>query len=187
MTSLARVDQSANQGSINTACYWLGVTQDISGGWVYSSSGNHYPEIGGEATAALSFGQNLFTDEPPEVWVDDDYTTSWTDGHLWGYDAFDNIQDGVDAVMDAGTVHVAAGTYTEAVLIEKRVIMLGATAGVNKNGYTVPSGYAWDDAVESIINHPDPSGGYSPSLTFTMLVTSRLTGLLFRNSTRWAT
>ncbi len=59
------------------------------------------------------------------------------------------------------TILVAAGTYTEAVLIEKSLTLLGATAGVNKNGYTVPPNYAWDDTVESIINHPNPSGGYT--------------------------
>jgi hypothetical protein len=119
VTSLARVDQSANQGSINNACYWLGSTQDASGGWVYSS-GSHYPEIGGECTAALSFGENLFGDDPAEVWVDDDFNASSADGHLWGYDAFDNIQEGVDAVADSGTVNVAAGTYDETLNIDGR-------------------------------------------------------------------
>ncbi len=40
---------------INYACYWLASEQDVSGGWVYGS-GNHYPEIGGECTAALAYG-----------------------------------------------------------------------------------------------------------------------------------
>ena len=152
--SLARVSQTTYQTEINHAAYWLGATQDAaSGGWVYSS-GNHYPEVSGECTAALSFGQNA-----SEVWVDDDYTSSSCGGHLWGYDAFDNIQDGIDAV-EGSTVNVAAGTYTEAILIDKPLTLSGATAGVNKNGYTVPAGYAWDDTVESIINHPNPSGGY---------------------------
>ena len=54
--SLASYDLSTYQNSINQACYWLFATQDpASGGWVYSS-GNHYPEIGGENTAALYFG-----------------------------------------------------------------------------------------------------------------------------------
>ena len=98
---------------------------------------------------------------PTTVWVDDDYCDGCAnDGHTWGYDAFDNIQDGIDAV-EGSTVNVAAGTYTESILIEKELTLLGATAGVNKNGYTVPPNYAWDDTVESIINHPDPSGGYT--------------------------
>jgi hypothetical protein len=40
---------------INNACYWIASEQDVSGGWLYSS-GNHYPEIGGECTAALAYG-----------------------------------------------------------------------------------------------------------------------------------
>ena len=72
-----------------------------------------------------------------------------------------SIQDGVDAASTGDTVQVAAGTYTEAILIEKELTLRGATAGVNKNGYTVPPNYAWDDTVESIINHPNPSGGYT--------------------------
>ncbi len=43
--------------TVNDAIYrgatWLASTQDPSGAWVYSS-GNHYPEIGGEATAGLA-------------------------------------------------------------------------------------------------------------------------------------
>jgi hypothetical protein len=107
--SLGRVDQATYQTEINHACYWLGATQDAgSGGWVYST-GNHYPEVGGECAAALYFGQ-----EPTEVWVDDDYTEGgYNDGHLWAYDAFDNIQDGINAVAENGTVNVAAGTYQQ--------------------------------------------------------------------------
>jgi hypothetical protein len=45
-----------------------------------------------------------------QVWVDDDYTTA-TSG--WGVTHFDKIQDGVNGVADNGTVHVAAGVYTE--------------------------------------------------------------------------
>ena len=32
---------------------WLAATQDVSGGFVYASSGNHYPEVGGECTAGM--------------------------------------------------------------------------------------------------------------------------------------
>ena len=46
--------------------------------------------------------------QPNEVFVDDDYDET-TPG--WGYDHFDNIQDGLDNVTDSGTVHVYEGTY----------------------------------------------------------------------------
>lgn len=128
--SLARVDPSTYATNINHACYWLGVEQDASGGWVYSS-GNHYPEIGGENTAALCFGANLYSADPTEVWVDDDYDFASSGGHLWGYDAFDNIQDGVDAVAAGGIVNVAAGAYDVAatIVVNKAVTISGPSGG----------------------------------------------------------
>jgi parallel beta-helix repeat protein len=47
-----------------------------------------------------------------------------------GYDAFATIQDGLNAVASGGTVYVAAGTYSENVLVNKPVTLLGANAGL---------------------------------------------------------
>jgi len=47
-----------------------------------------------------------------EVWVDDDYYEGgYNNGHTWGYDAFDRIQDGIDNVSDSGIVNLYEGTY----------------------------------------------------------------------------
>jgi len=63
---------------------------------------------------------------PAEVWVDDDYANSLAnDGYLWCIDAFATIQDGVDAVADGGIVNVAAGTYSEQVIINKSLTLNG--------------------------------------------------------------
>ena len=63
---------------------------------------------------------------PSEVWVDDDYCDNCTnDGHTWGFDAFDNIQDGVDAV-DGSVVNVGPGAYEEQVVISKKVTIKGS-------------------------------------------------------------
>ena len=63
-----------------------------------------------------------------EVWVDDDWAGSSpgdvVDGHIFGTDAFATIQDGIDAVASPGTVHVAAGTYYENVIITKESVTL---------------------------------------------------------------
>jgi hypothetical protein len=68
---------------------------------------------------------------PSEVWVDDDYCNGCpNDGHTWGYDAFDEIQDGIDAVASPGTVHVAAGDYNQNIVLEDGVEVLGAGADV---------------------------------------------------------
>ena len=127
----------------------LGVLTDIDG-----EARGTPPDIGAY--------ENAF-DSPQvsTVWVDDDYFDGGAnDGHTWSYDAFSTIQAGIDFVSGS-TVYVAPGTYVEAILIDRPMSVLGATAGTNKNGYTVPVGYAWDDAVESIIQHPNPTSAYN--------------------------
>jgi parallel beta-helix repeat protein len=65
--------------------------------------------------------------QPFEVWVDDDYCNGCSnDGHTWDYDAFDNIQDGIDAVASPGTVNVAAGIYEGKVVLNSGISLLGA-------------------------------------------------------------
>lgn len=81
--------------------------------------------------AALLLGLGLVTGSPVmaqapgEVWVDDDFN-SGTPG--WNVTRFALIQDGVDAVTSGGTVHVAAGTYDEQVVIDKMLKLQGAGA-----------------------------------------------------------
>ena len=67
-----------------------------------------------------------FIEVPTEVWVDDGYTDDGTnDGYVWGYTAFDTIQEGIDAVVGS-TVNVAPGTYDENVIIAKSLDLIGA-------------------------------------------------------------
>ncbi len=60
---------------------------------------------------------------PSEVWVDDDFNSA-TPG--WNVTRFSTIQEGVAAVTIRGTVHVAAGTYDEQVVIDKTLTLQGA-------------------------------------------------------------
>lgn len=46
---------ATTQDPLYRAATWLASTQHTSGAWVYGS-GNHYPEVGGEATAAVAMG-----------------------------------------------------------------------------------------------------------------------------------
>jgi hypothetical protein len=72
-----------------------------------------------------------YTANPLEVWIDDDYTeTGANDGHVWGYNAFDAVQDGITALADQGTAHVMPGTYVEQLRIEgKSLDLIGAGVG----------------------------------------------------------
>jgi predicted outer membrane repeat protein len=97
----------------------------------------------GDTTATVDMGAAENQALPPdEVWVDNDYCdVCGNDGHTWGYDAFDVIQDGIDAVTSPGTVHVAAGTYTENITLKDGANVLGAGATSiidgNSNGTVV--------------------------------------------------
>ncbi|KAA0002970.1 MAG: hypothetical protein FE048_02635 [Thermoplasmata archaeon] len=61
---------------------------------------------------------------PLFVWVDDDFTPS---SPGWGNDQFNTIQEGVDAVLENGTVYVYNGSYdtTNSILIEKSLTLKG--------------------------------------------------------------
>jgi len=79
----------------------------------------------------------LFAAPPAQVWVD----ASWSGrkhcgGHTWHVDAFSSIQRGIDGVAAGGAVTVAAGVYTEKVVISKPVTLRGPQAGISPNAPT---------------------------------------------------
>jgi len=67
---------------------------------------------------------NPIAEPPLFVWVDDDFDAS---SPGWGKDQFDNIQDGIDAVVENGTVYVYQGNYdiNSAITIEKSLTLKG--------------------------------------------------------------
>ncbi|MCX6664388.1 MAG: PKD domain-containing protein [Euryarchaeota archaeon] len=52
--TLGNLNAYTYRNQIQLACAWIASTQHACGGWVYSDN-SHYPEIGGENTAALYF------------------------------------------------------------------------------------------------------------------------------------
>lgn len=61
--------------------------------------------------------------QPAQVWVNDDWAGcspgQVVDEHVCSTDAFDSIQDAIDAVAPGGTVSVAPGTYREIIVLVK--------------------------------------------------------------------
>jgi CSLREA domain-containing protein len=122
-----------------------------------------------DATISDADGTGTITNDdscPPfaTVYVDDDWvgTTPGTDpdnigpATNFGCDSFATIQGGVNAVTSGGTVIVRAGTYPEAVLINKPLTLNGAQVGQNANTrFTAftggPANPKADPLVESII------------------------------------
>lgn len=97
------------------------------------------------------------------VYIDDDYNAS-TSG--WGYSHFDNIQDGIDAIDENGTVFVYEGVYNESLLVNKTINI----TGINKIN-TIIDGAGYTDVIyitaDNInisgftIKNGSPSGNYS--------------------------
>lgn len=80
----------------------------------------HATSVGADSQDVHRDIHRMFSPIALYVWVDDDYYDGGSnDGHTWGYDAFDTIQDGIDHVDDGGTVHVNEGIY-DVVIIEGR-------------------------------------------------------------------
>ena len=123
---------------------WVVPNTNPDADWVIIYDADFGSSDGGKA---LGYATLTPPAPPPDiVWVDDDYCELCAnDSHIWGYDAFDNIQDGIAAVADGGTVNVAAGDYNEQVVIDKSLILLGAKANVD------PRGGAWGSG-QSVIN-----------------------------------
>lgn len=72
----------------------------------------------------------LSSGTPTTVYVDDAYVDGNAGGHIFGYNAFNKIQDGINEVATGGAVNVAAGTYTAtslaSIVIEKPLTLQGA-------------------------------------------------------------
>jgi hypothetical protein len=81
--------------------------------------------------------------QPNVTYVDDDFNSN-TPG--WGYDHFNTIQDGIDAVQENGTVNVINGLYKETILIEKSLQLIGE----NNHGIIIDGFNASDSSVITI-------------------------------------
>jgi len=77
---------------------------------------------------------------PDALWVNDDYCeTCENEGHIWGYDAFNNIPPAVDAAHNGTNIIVKDGTY-EGALITKSVEIRGTGQVLINSGPLHPAG-----------------------------------------------
>ncbi|MBD3256841.1 hypothetical protein GF377_00310 [candidate division GN15 bacterium] len=136
------------------------------------------------------FSQCNFSCSLVEVWVDDDYCDACAnDGHTWGYDAFDIIPDGVDAVADGGTVHVLAGEYDLPVNIEDRTGLLIDGANALTVNFKPATTLGWEVASygssrQAAIRVVNSTGVTLRNMTmdFDLVKGDNVAGLLFWNS-----
>ncbi len=72
-----------------------------------------------------NFTYCLYSCDVVETWVDDNYCFGCpNDGHVWDYDAFATIADGISGLTGTGIVHIAGGTYPETPYLDLNNIQL---------------------------------------------------------------
>jgi len=102
------------------------------------------------------------------VFVDDDYPampagTRTADGHYFGWDAFNTVQDGVDGVGKS-TVNVAPGLYQEQVVIGKGLVISGSPGAVilaptTPGQYRIAESSKWWEPVVFVYGGTDDGTG----------------------------
>jgi len=94
-----------------------------SGNWVITSNAARGATAGRDIVCAAS-RQEMYV-APPPLGSDTNCGTEAA--------PFATVQKGVTEVASGGTVHVAAGTYTDPLLVDKSLALLGPNAAVNPN------------------------------------------------------
>ncbi len=149
------VNPTTAPGVIDTAQNWWGTPAEDEIQAMTTSNIDYDPWYLDSEMTILSSDVGQAT-----IYVDDSYVNvaaCEAAGYYWHFNCFNVIQEGIDITEEGGTVNVAAGTYNERIVINKPLTLRGATYNTNKNGYAVPTNYAWDSNVESIINNPEPA------------------------------
>jgi PKD repeat protein len=79
---------------------------------------------------------------PSTVWVDDNWSAANDgdivgNGYIFGYNAFDTIQGGIDAVTSPGTVNVLPGSYAAFTITEDDIQVIGQDGANVTGGCTI--------------------------------------------------
>ncbi len=120
-----QVDQTSGSGG----WYQLGTYNYATGSTYFVILENSNEDPDGLLAADAVMIQS--TESPSEVWVDDDWIgysngDDLGSGRYFGYNGFATIQEGIDAVLEDGTVYVAEGNYEEQLDIQKNLTLSGA-------------------------------------------------------------
>jgi uncharacterized delta-60 repeat protein len=113
-------------------------------------------------TASVTVGASPSTVYVNSSWAGDSQNQTVTDSsgtHHFGIDAFATIQNGVNFVATGGTVYVDAGTYSENVVVNKSISILGPNASINPNTGT---------RVAEAVVQPGLSSSYDTSSVITV-------------------
>lgn len=88
------------------------------------------------------------------VYVNASYTATSTLNHNFGIDAFNKIQDGINAVEEKGIISVAKGTYYENIVIKKSLSLIGegiaTTTGAGYDSPVIDGGISTNPAVITV-------------------------------------
>lgn len=159
----------------------IGIRNDASS-FVQVKAGSNWNGFSGNVdNLNIGIGGNIdvYNFEPlSDVYVDDSWSAaiSGTDpdgtGPATNYntDSFDTIQEGVNAVSIGGTVHVAAGTYNENIVINTNNISLIGALAMNANDAPTPT-------IHTIIDSGAPAVTTSPGIA----INSGITGVTIKN------
>ncbi|HEC80891.1 MAG TPA: DUF11 domain-containing protein, partial [Thermoplasmatales archaeon] len=118
--------------------------------------GDGYNIVQVDTEQKVSDCDNAYVEVPcvTEAWVDDSWTFQgdvdiYDPNLMWGYNAFNKIQDAVNVLCECGVVHVLKGIYKEQIIINKNATLLAQpgtkiVAPDTMNSYTIQgSNYIW--------------------------------------------
>lgn len=191
--ALGRLDQTTYQSDINRMCYWLGATQHSSGGWVSASDGEHLPEVGAECASAIYFSGDLdyaiIDDDFNDQTEVDAYNLTHSTKHIFGYDAFKEISEGV-AAISSGVVQVQNGYYILPLNIVDRQDITVTGEDSIATIFSPLITYSWDVASYGSTRQTGIRVVSSDNITFThmkmdfdQIKGNNVSGLLYWNST----
>ncbi len=189
--SVVTVTADHNKLGGNNAAVWTNAaaTQDFEENfWGAMSCAAIAPLIGGNVDfdpwCNSDFSYCNFSCNVVEVWVDiDDYCDGCAnDGHVWGYDAFATITEGIAGLTaGGGIVYVGGGTYTETPVLGLDNLTID---GDEMDIPQLTGGLVFDNVTGLTVQDLDISGnGGAPSHNTVILMNGVVTDLTIDNCT----